>query len=219
MTRFFLIIVFLILCKLSSDAEEPRRISLTFLPQSTIVIKGKSNISEFSFSQTKALAQKEILVDASLIQPPQLLSEISLNIPLSGFRCKNPLMLNDFLNVTRASEYPNVVITIHNIEIDYSLGRIMKNSFSGKASITITLANKSKPYTISFTGKLSDQVMNLNSSVEIAFSDFNIDPPTKLGGLIKVKNQLIIELNLSLKTPNNITLTQSQLLSSKEINQ
>ena len=85
MTRFFLIIVFLILCKLSSDAEEPRRISLTFLPQSTIVIKGKSNISEFSFSQTKALAQKEILVDASLIQPPQLLSEISLNIPLSGF--------------------------------------------------------------------------------------------------------------------------------------
>lgn len=219
MLRSALLIFLLSSFNLTAIADEPRKVTLTFLPQSSIEIKGRSNISAFNFMQDKALYQTEVNVAATINRSPQLLSEITLNIPLAKFRCNNPLMLNDFLEVTRSKEYPNVVITVQHIEVDHFSEIKNKSNFSGNALIKITLTNKSKNYLIAFKGTFIDQILSLYSIAEITFNDFNLDPPTKFGGLIKVKEKLIIDLKLHLKIADIPKPTQPQLLSVKELKQ
>jgi len=219
MLRSALLIFLLSSFNLTAIADEPRKVTLTFLPQSSIEIKGRSNISAFNFMQDKALYQTEVNVAATINRAPQLLSEITLNIPLAKFRCNNPLMLNDFLEVTRSKEYPNVVITVQHIEVDHFSEIKNKSNFSGNALITITLTNKSKNYLIAFKGTFIDQILSLYSIAEITFNDFNLDPPTKFGGLIKVKEKLIIDLKLHLKIADIPKPIQPQLLSVKELKQ
>ncbi len=219
MLRSALLIFLLSSFNLTAIADEPRKVTLTFLPQSSIEIKGRSNISAFNFMQDKALYQTEVNVAATINRSPQLLSEITLNIPLAKFRCNNPLMLNDFLEVTRSKEYPNVVITVQHIEVDHFSEIKNKSNFSGNALIKITLTNKSKNYLIAFRGTFIDQILSLYSIAEITFNDFNLAPPTKFGGLIKVKEKLIIDLKLHLKIADIPKPTQPQLLSVKELKQ
>ena len=82
---------------------------------------------------------------------------------------------------------------INNILAEYK-GMI----FTGKADIV--LAGVTRSYDIKFT-----TLANTSSELELLgkktllFTDFGLTPPSKLGGTIKVKNELDVEFKLLLK--------------------
>jgi hypothetical protein len=66
--------------------------------------------------------------------------------------------------------------------------------------VDITLAGVTKRYTIQFSVVRSNQnSIFLKGTHPVAFSDFDLDAPEKLAGLIKVREVLNVEFNLVLR--------------------
>jgi hypothetical protein len=68
------------------------------------------------------------------------------------------------------------------------------------AWVNIELAGTSKRFQINHKVLMDAQkVIHLPGSREVNFSDFNLKPPRKLGGMIKTNDQLLVAFHLKMK--------------------
>lgn len=98
-------------------------------------------------------------------------------LKVEDFDCRNKIMTSDFQKTLDAEEYP--YLSIKFISID-------KTPKTYNAQIEVKMMNRSKTYNITFcseNGKLTGKRI-------VKFSDFNIKPPKKMGGMIVVKDEL-----------------------------
>lgn len=111
----------------------------------------------------------------------------NIALKVDDFDCRNRMMTSDFQKTLSAEEHP--YLTIKFLSLD-------KSKTAYNAQIEVKMINRSKIYNITlclengkFTGKRS-----------VKFSDFNIIPPKKMGGMIVVKDDLNLVFALSANT-------------------
>jgi hypothetical protein len=127
-------------------------------------------------------------------QPVVLNGNIQLDV--QSFDCHNLLMTADLRKTLNAKTHPNLVIRFISIN---------KYPDSGKQDITkgtvaIELAGVSKRFEVNYKVLPTERIyINLVGSRQVNFSDFNINPPRKLGGMIQTNNELNVEFNLRMK--------------------
>lgn len=105
-------------------------------------------------------------------------------LKVDDFDCRNKVMTSDFQKTLSAEEFPYMNIKFISIN---------KTKAVYNAQIEVKMMNRSKVYTITFcseNGKLTGKRM-------VKFSDFNIKPPKKMGGMIVVKDELNLVFALS----------------------
>lgn len=154
-----------------------------------IKIEGSTNVNHFHFEQT--FNEKEEVIETH----PGSKEIIQLKIPAHDFKASNPMMYDDFLKLIKASEYPYIDITIFFEDIKLPAGP--ENTVVPK--IRIGLAGKSKTYEI--PGQIHDcrkSSTHINGKVNISLQDFNLNPPTKFMGMVKVNNEVFINFGLTL---------------------
>ena len=149
---------------------------------SFVLIKGTTNVNTFKCTNDNFHQQSPLTIDT-----PQKnkFSETTISLAVKDFDCKNKVMTNDFQNTLNADKYPFLAITF------ISMDKVSENKF--KACIQVKMMNKLKKYTIDFV--LIDN--KLIGAKTLFFSDFDIVPPKKFGGLVYVKDAL--DLSFSLK--------------------
>lgn len=164
--------------------------------QSTLKVDGKTNINSFncvvkSYNREDTMVcNKSLSIDASYDVTSQLI------IPIEYFDCHHNIMTRDLQKTLKASTYPNMVIDFNHFSMLPSES-IHIGKFLGNADIR--LAGQTKNYTIYFTSRtLDNHSIELIGRKSIQFSDFRLVPPSKLGGTIKVKDQLDVEFKLYL---------------------
>ncbi len=163
---------------------------------SSLKVDGKTNIN--SFNCIVPAYQKE---DTLICHKPtanlnvcQVIS--TLSIPIANFDCHHRIMTRDLQKTLKSEQFPNMIIDFKTFsrlpsELQHN------NIVMGKADIR--LAGVVKTYTINFTANLnSHNKIELLGKREILFSEFGLKPPSKLGGTIKVKDQLEVEFKLLL---------------------
>lgn len=96
-------------------------------------------------------------------------------------------MTNDFKTTLNAHKFPYLSITFLDIN------KISDNKF--KACIQVKMMNKIKKYNVDFN--LADN--NLVGNKTLYFSDFEITPPKKFGGMVYVKDALDLSFSLKVK--------------------
>jgi hypothetical protein len=103
---------------------------------------------------------------------------------MNNFDCGHKIMNKDLKKTVKATEFPNSTVTITDIKpfgTDY------------KCNLTFQITNK----TLSFKNLL---LKNTNQTLEgiiaLKFSDAGLLPPSKMGGLIKVKDKFTIQFYL-----------------------
>lgn len=116
-------------------------------------------------------------------------------IPIFNFECNTRQISNDFRKTLKAETYPQLNINFRTLQ-DPSL----KNNSCINGIVDITLAGVTKQYTIQFTVINNKGVTQLTGLHPVTFSDFNLEAPEKLSGLIKVKEVLNVEFNLVLRS-------------------
>ncbi len=154
-----------------------------------IKIEGSTNVNHFYFEQT--FNKKEEVIEPH----PGSKEIIQLKIPAHNFKASNPMMYDDFLELIKAAEYPYINITIFFEDIKLPAGP--ENTVVPK--IRIGLAGKSQTYQI--PGQIHDcrqNSMHINGKINISLKDFNLDPPTKFMGMVKVNNEVFINFGLTL---------------------
>lgn len=149
---------------------------------SFVLIKGTTNINSFKCINSNFHQQ----IPVSLETPQKnKFSETTISLAVKDFDCKNKIMTNDFRNTLNADKYPVLNITFLELE------KISENKY--KAYIQVKMMNKLKKYNIDFT--LIDSKLLGNKT--LFFSDFEIVPPKKFGGMVYVNDAL--DLSFSLK--------------------
>lgn len=96
-------------------------------------------------------------------------------------------MTADFRKTLHADKYPTLTIKFLHFE------KLRSNYFA--ATVEVKMMNVSKKYNIEF----SEYQNSLVGNKRLKFSDFNIVPPKKMGGMVYVKDEIDLFFSLALK--------------------
>ncbi len=113
----------------------------------------------------------------------------NIKIPVNKFSGSNNIMLNDFHKMLNASKFPFIDISIEPRE---------KADFDERTGLTnfktqITIAGKTHDYIIPCQISFCDKsAVIVKGDLELDLSDFNIDPPKKVFGAVKVNDEVFI---------------------------
>lgn len=149
-----------------------------------VQIKGTTNINTFKCINDKI--PQSIAIDPEAAHK-NTASETTIHVMVNDFDCKNKVMNHDFKNTLHAEKYPQLTIVF----VDWD--KITANKY--KACIEVKMMNKLKKYQVDFT--LSEHQLVGNKLLH--FSDFDIAPPQKFGGMVYVKDQLDLFFSLNTK--------------------
>jgi hypothetical protein len=155
-----------------------------------VVIEGKTNINQFElkwYGSGKTKTNEETCFDTS--------SFFGINIPVKDFETSNSLMHDDFMELMKANEYPKICIKISQDQID----KLLEENDFRTPDILLTIAGVSNSYNVPCHAyKCAERTLFINGSQIIHLKDFKMDPPVKLQGLVKVKDEIEVRFGFIL---------------------
>lgn len=159
------------------------------LPKSELKIRGKSNINKFSCDFNFLKLDNPLVISYQQKENKMYFNSATLPIKNIFFDCGGRRINKDFHKLLNTKEFPKILIKLK--EVEYLQESI-------KACIEMEIAGISKNYTMHVT-KTKENVHTILGSLELDISDFNLESPTKLLGIIVVSDIIEIDFNLSFK--------------------
>src|ERR1700712_526237 len=122
----------------------------------------------------------------------------SINPAVLSFDCHKAMMTRDLRKTLKAKKYPKVHIRFISLS---QLPELSAKPAAVNGLVEIEIAGIKKLYEIDYSiSEDTDKMIHLLGSRDLNFSDFELVPPKKLGGMIRAKDQLIVAFNLNMKT-------------------
>lgn len=162
---------------------------------SILCVHGKSNINTFT-CQVQAYNNSDTITFFNEKRRPIKLSG-DLQMDVLDFDCHNRMITRDFRKTLKADQYP--VMTIH----FQTLNDLPYNAQPGemiKGWVAIELAGVIRRFEIDYTfSNVSSTLLQINGGHHFCFSDFDLSPPTKFGGLVRLKDEFQVNFQLMLR--------------------
>ncbi|WP_430933401.1 hypothetical protein [Saccharicrinis sp. 156] len=189
----------LLISKLSVYAGNPNptAVRLERYQFDKIVIKGVTNVSNFVLKYSEQGYVNVPHADSNVVD------SITIAIPAEDFEADSKLMLKDFLSLINADKHPNIDISID----ENFKNELLSFNTGGMNRVQINMNGITNSYTCAceFSKCLSGQWCLLGQ-LEVKLTDFEIDPPSKFWGLIKVKDEVTIGFRiLFIFAPTDVT--------------
>jgi uncharacterized protein YlzI (FlbEa/FlbD family) len=161
-------------------------------------IVGQTNVNNFWLRYSKIESFKKIPTMTNITYLNG--KSIAVSIPAHDFICSNHLMKNDFLSLIRADVSPDIDIQLQGIQGVANL----KNDSTEVVIVNITLAGVKRSMDV-YCSIVKDDAnhFTLSGTRLVKLSDFNLIPPSKFFGLIKVKNEITIHFEIKLMVQGN----------------
>jgi len=154
-------------------------------------IEGSTNINDFIFFWENSFVNQKNPSILSKICENNNSENLNFNIPLQSFEGGNQAMRNDFLQLVKASEYPLVAVGLEKIKPE------CEDSSKQIIDLSVTLAGVKKTVQADYTSSTdSENRLILSGSTSFLLTDFQLEPPEKAMGLIRVKNQVFIKFDI-----------------------
>ncbi len=168
-----------------------------------IDINGETNLSNFHLSQVLDNRLYLNIEDTHWSRTADSSSMTEMHIPVKQFSTTNPLLYHDFLELLKVEEHPEIIIRIPKDQLE----NVFYGSRAVDPKISITLAGTTHTYRIRCqVNSCNGRNIFLRGEKEVKLTDFNIDPPVKSLGLIRVKNEVIINFGFNLELMNETPL-------------
>lgn len=170
----------IILMGLVSFPETPAE-NIIVVKQS-FTIEGTTSVGDFSC--TYELDQRDTVKINSL---PTECTSLQYIIPSTAFQCHNFLLNRDFKKTIKAKEYKDIKVV---------LSGFRKNGNHYVCNLKLRLAGVEKQYeetSLKITGQ------DLTGALTVRFPEYDLTPPKKLGGLVKVKENIKISVSLTVQ--------------------
>jgi hypothetical protein len=162
---------------------------------SELIISGATNVNDF-ICRTDCYDVRDTLELLSHKEGGTVMfSRNAMVIPVSSFECGNDLITRDFQETLKVNEYPE--LTIRFVSIDDRATVLQAGAVTGK--VEITLAGTTRVYSVLYSAASNGRnTFSLTGKQAVCFSDFNLEAPRKMMGLIKVQDNLEVEFQLHL---------------------
>ena len=161
----------------------------------SLKVNGSTNVNKFScaipsYTSPDTLVLKNCGSNGNI----SLKGEVSL--PVNAFNCGRAMMTADLRKTLKAAEFPRLKIRF--ISLSSNPITVVKQD-ELKGMVEIELAGVTKQFEVNYTfTRTSKNVIRMVGERSINFSDFNLTPPKRLGGMVKANNQLSVEFQLNL---------------------
>lgn len=172
------------------------QISFVAEDESLVTIHGRSSVGPFRCDAQEVTGNGRGGWSNEVTEEPFV--EASLTAIVGSFDCQNGKMSRDLRKALREDTNPVVVFTVND-----GYARPAKVDETGefilRASGQMNIAGVEKPVDIHLTAvREGFMSFRLTGTHDIKMTDFQIDPPTALLGLIKADENITIEFNLLL---------------------
>lgn len=163
-------------------------------PSSKLHIHGKSNVNVFTCTCQQVFLPLPFQLQAHKERDKLGFRHTFLKVETRLFDCGNKVMNKDMYNALKARDYPEMTIELEAIE---ALGPLPATWTDLKVWTKITIAGVTQkvllPARIRQPGEGRWQI---KSKKELKMTDFRIEPPTALMGMIRTYDEITIELDL-----------------------
>ncbi len=164
---------------------------------SSLSVNGSTNINKFSCVIPAYGRIDTITLNKSKDEKGIVLSG-SIDLKVNSFDCHNSGMTKQLQKTLNQKQFP--LLHIRFLSLD-RLPVITAKPQLITGMVDIEIAGVTKRFGINYQiSQDAEKGIDLLGSRNLNFSDFNLIPPTKLGGMIKTKDQLTVAFNLNMKT-------------------
>lgn len=163
----------------------------------TLKVDGSTNINKFSCKITDYATPDTIAIYKNEPTKEVLLPMSGkLALDIKTFNCGHAVMTADLRKTLKAKEFPHLYISFLSLSKLPEVGKTLTNIFGW---VEIELAGVKKRFLVNYTFTSgSNKTFHLKGIQNINFSDFNLTPPRKLGGMIRANERLDVEFQLDL---------------------
>ncbi|MFN0255780.1 hypothetical protein E6A44_009375 [Pedobacter ureilyticus] len=175
------------------DAQECQ---LIILPESSILLRGHSNVNKFTFTYEKALKLGSSSIKATTTNNILNIKNAKLDAEVTAFSSGSNLMDRDYRNMMNYRAHPHISIALHQINF---LKNYSDDSGTAQALVNITIAGEKRLDTLQFNYSKVKGIYRCSSSHQISLRDYKIKPLKKMMGLIFLKDQLTVDMIIYFK--------------------
>lgn len=180
MKNRFLILILGLVIFLSLGSAKP-----TFLTDDTVLIINKIKIEITGVSTVGNYNCSNIFPKKDTIYLNSTKKNaFNTEIKMSNFDCGNKIMTKDLQGTVKIKTFPNSVVYITDIK---------PSGKNYKCTLAFYITNKTLIYK-DFILYTTDK--KIEGSLNLKFSDIELAPPVKMAGLIKVKDDIVINFSL-----------------------
>lgn len=169
-------------------------------PASQFWIDGTSTVNAFTCAASEVAGSgtvDEAALDAS--QQADLRAEVV--IPVRAFDCGVRQMNRDLYEALKGAAYPAVRFALRHAELLPSAASAEWTPV--KVRGTLTLAGAQRPVTVMARGqRLPDGRIRIQGRHALRMTDFDIEPPTGLLGLVRAHDDIVVRFDLIAEATN-----------------
>jgi polyisoprenoid-binding protein YceI len=124
---------------------------------------------------------------------------VSLVVPVHGLDCANRRMNRDLQDALQADQFPDVRLDVFRINLVPEARADAEKKDTPQVELVgrMTLAGVSRDVTIRLSGWLDERLrLHGLGSLEVKMTDFGVEPPTALLGLVKAHDDITIHFHL-----------------------
>lgn len=161
-------------------------------PDSRLWIEGRSNVNQFECRADSYSGDATIYDEENVNEQ----TEMNLEIEVAGFDCGRDRMNRDFRNALKASSFPKII---------FRFGEVLNmqpladddNTIRFNVMGYLTVAGVTQQITFDMLGYfLSDERIRAVGSKQIKMTDYEVEPPSAMLGLVKAENELTVHFDL-----------------------
>lgn len=189
------ILFFLLLLLLPSFGQKPQKIRI--LEKSKLYLEGRSNVNEFTCAcaQDFGILQTSFEVDheTNVVFFPQA----TLKIKTAGLDCGHRIMNRDLQKTLQVGDHPYIEVDLNRVLLNVNRKELTQYWTHLIAETCMTLVNKRCNIKMPVQARrVGPKTYQFRSFQEIRLSDFGIEPPTAMLGVIKVADTFVIYFDL-----------------------
>lgn len=165
--------------------------------ESRVWFTGASNIRDFTCGTSEVYAALELAPGhdlAALLAGDSVPADVTLRVPVRRLDCGIPLQNRHLRHTLEGGEHPTVEFTLDGYRLAsgdtlHMLGRL-------------AIAGVERP--VELTGALvrdEGGILRLRGAREIRVTDWGVRPPTRFGGLLRVRDRVTVHFDLAVPAP------------------
>lgn len=126
--------------------------------------------------------------------------EFQLSIPVATFRCGNRQMERDMYDALRAASHPSIEFQFTEL-IGGVTHDIDEGTYRATIAGVLSLAGATRTIAVDVEARrVARDSFRLRARLPLRMTDFRITPPTALFGMVKARNDLVVQFDLVLRS-------------------
>lgn len=166
-------------------------------PASQIILNGSSNVNSFTFSSATIVGQGHIDTSAQTMDAGDQIRQAVdafFKVEVNTFDSGNSRMNRDMYDALKAEEHPYIEFELLSLQFERYISP-SEALFSAHGALRVAGVEKSISLQVTVV-QLESELYHLQGCKEIQMTDYNVEPPKALLGLVQARDQLTVEFNI-----------------------